>query len=105
MILLEFSLYPTDKGESVSQYVAPVLDRIDKSGIPYRLTPMGTILEGDWDEIFGLIKECYEEMRKDCKRITLIAKMDYRDAPAGRITGKVERIEQRLGRSVQTGKK
>ena len=105
MILLEFSLYPTDKGESVSKYVAPVLDKIDKSGIPYRLTPMGTILEGEWDDIFGLIKECFDQMKQECKRITLIAKMDYRDTPGGRITGKVERIEQRLNRPMQTGEK
>jgi uncharacterized protein (TIGR00106 family) len=96
MVLLEFSMYPTDKGDSVSKYVAPVLDKIDKSGIPYRLTPMGTILEGDWDEIFGLIKECFIEMKKDCHRITLIAKMDYRDAPMGRLTGKVEKLEKVL---------
>ena len=102
MILLEFSLYPTDKGESVSKYVAPVLDRIDKSGIPYRLTPMGTILEGEWDEIFGLIKECYEQMRKDCKRITLIAKMDYRDAPAGRLSSKTDKLEKVLDRPLKT---
>jgi len=103
MILLEFSLYPTDKGESVSKYVAPVLDRIDKSGIPYRLTPMGTILEGDWDEIFGLIKKCYEEMRKDCKRITLNIQMDYRDAPVGRLTSKVEKLEKVLHRPLKKG--
>jgi uncharacterized protein (TIGR00106 family) len=101
MILLEFSLYPTDKGESVSKYVAPVLDKIDKSGIPYRLTPMGTIMEGDWDEIFGVIKECFLEMKNDCHRITMIAKMDYRDAPKGRLTGKVEKLEKVLKRSLK----
>jgi uncharacterized protein (TIGR00106 family) len=103
MILLEFSLYPTDKGESVSKYVAPVLDKIDQSGIPYSLTPMGTILEGDWDEIFGLIRECFMEMKKDCHRIILIAKMDYRDAPSGRLTGKVEKLEKVLNRKLKKG--
>ena len=103
MILLEFSLYPTDKGESVSKYVAAVLDRIDKSGIPYRLTPMGTILEGDWDEVFELIKECFLEMKKDSKRITLIAKMDYREAPMGRLSGKVEKLEKVLDRPLKKG--
>lgn len=101
MILLEFSMFPTDKGESVSKYVAPVLDKIDRSGIPYQLTPMGTILEGDWDEIFGLIKGCFEEMKKDCHRITLIAKMDYRDAPMGRLTSKTDKLEKVLNRPLK----
>ena len=38
---------PLDKGESLSQYVARSLDIIDKSGLPYQLTPMGTIIEGE----------------------------------------------------------
>ena len=46
MLLLEFSMSPLGKGESVSKYVARSLDIIDKSGVDYRLNPMGTVLEG-----------------------------------------------------------
>ena len=46
MVLLEFSMSPFAKGESLSPYVARSLDIIDKSGLPYQLTPMGTIIEG-----------------------------------------------------------
>ncbi|MEE8259552.1 MAG: thiamine-binding protein, partial [Nitrospinaceae bacterium] len=46
MILLEFSMSPMDKGESVSPYVSRSLDIISNSGVPYRLGPMGTCLEG-----------------------------------------------------------
>ncbi len=34
-----------DRGDSRSQYVARALDSIDKSGLPYQLTPTGTIIE------------------------------------------------------------
>ena len=47
MVLLEFSMTPLDKGESVSAYVARSLDIVDRSGLPYQLTPMGTIVEGE----------------------------------------------------------
>ena len=53
MVLLEFSMSPLGKGESVSEYVSRSLDIIDKSGVEYRLNPMGTVLEGEWDEVFG----------------------------------------------------
>jgi uncharacterized protein (TIGR00106 family) len=56
MVLLEFSMSPMDKGESVGQYVARSLDIIDKSGVPYRLNPMGTVLEGEWDEVFAVVR-------------------------------------------------
>ena len=42
MLLLEFAMFPTTKGESVSPFVARSLDIIDKSGLPYQLTPMGS---------------------------------------------------------------
>ncbi|MDH4099996.1 MAG: MTH1187 family thiamine-binding protein [Nitrospirota bacterium] len=102
MVLLEFSMTPMDKGESVSEYVSRSLDIIDKSGLDYRLTPMGTILEGEWDEVFGVVKECFERMRVDCNRIAVSAKVDYRKAPAGRLSGKLDSVEKRLGRKLKT---
>ena len=64
MVLLEFSMSPLGKGESVGQYVARSLEIVDKSGVDYRLNPMGTVLEGDWDDVFGVVKQCYERMRR-----------------------------------------
>ena len=46
-VLLEFSMSPFDRGESLSKYVSRSLDIIDRSGIPYVLGPMGTVLEGE----------------------------------------------------------
>ncbi len=78
MVLAEFSMYPTDKGESVSHYVVQIIDHIDKAGIDYQLTPMGTILEGSWDEVFGVISECFKILEPQSNRITTIIKVDYR---------------------------
>jgi uncharacterized protein YqgV (UPF0045/DUF77 family) len=44
-VLFEFAMFPTDKGESVSKYVSKIIDMIDKSGVDYKLTPMGTVIE------------------------------------------------------------
>jgi len=51
MVLLDFSMSPMNKGESASEYVARSLDIVDKSGLPYRLTPMGTIIERAWAKV------------------------------------------------------
>ena len=102
MVLLEFSMTPLGKGESVSQYVARSLDIIDKSGLDYRLHAMGTILEGEWDEVFAVVKQCYEAMSVDCDRITCTIKVDARKGAQGRLTGKVRSVEQKLGRKLRT---
>lgn len=102
MVLLEFSMSPLGKGESVGKYVSRSLEIIDKSGVDYRLNPMGTVLEGEWDDVFRVVKKCYERMRKDCKRISCTIKVDYRKSHAGRLSGKVASVEKRLKRKLKT---
>lgn len=101
-VLVEFSMSPFGKGESVSEYVARSLDIIDRSGVAYRLTPMGTILEGEWDEVMAVVAACHERMRRDCDRISTSIRIDYRAGPGGRLRSKVESIESKLGRRLST---
>lgn len=100
-VLLEFSMTPIGRGESVSKYVARSLEIIDRSGLPYRLNPMGTVVEGDWDEVFGVVKKCFERMRKDCGRVSVSIKVDYRKGKKGRISAKVESLEKRLRKELR----
>jgi uncharacterized protein (TIGR00106 family) len=102
MVLLEFSMSPMDKGESVSNYVSRSLKIISESGVDYRLNPMGTVLEGEWDEVMGVVKKCYETMRSDCKRITCSIKIDYREGKQGRLKSKMASIEEKLGEKLNT---
>jgi uncharacterized protein (TIGR00106 family) len=102
MVLLEFSMSPLGKGESVSKYVSRSLDIIEKSGVDYRLNPMGTVLEGEWDDVMGVVKQCYERMKKDCPRISCVMKVDYRKGHKGRLAGKVASVEKKLKRKLKT---
>mgnify|MGYP000999222528 CR=1 FL=1 len=55
MVLIEFAMAPRGVGESLSAHVARILDVIDRSGLAYQLTPMGTIIEGEWGEAMGVV--------------------------------------------------
>ncbi len=101
MVLLEFSMTPLDKGESVSEYVARSVDIIDKSGLPYRLNPMGTVIEGEFDQVMEVVKECFERMSLDCRRISTTIKIDYRKGKSGRLDSKIESVKKRLGRDIK----
>ena len=100
MVLLEFSMTPLDKGESVSKQVSRSLDIIDKSGLPYRLNPMGTVLEGSLDDVLKVVRECHELMASDCGRISTSIKIDYRKGKSGRLESKIKSVEKKLGRSL-----
>ncbi len=101
MVLLEFSMSPLDKGESLSPYVSRIIEIVDKSGVNYRLTAMGTILEGEYDEVILVVRDCFKELEKDCKRISVNLKMDYRKGPQSRMDSKINKIETLLKRDIK----
>lgn len=100
-VLLEASLTPLDKGESVSQYVSRSLEIIDKSGIDYRVGPMGTCLEGEWDDVMNIVKKCFEAIKRDCRRISISIKADYREGKTNCLQTKIESLKKRLGRGLK----
>ncbi|MEZ6116746.1 MAG: MTH1187 family thiamine-binding protein [Pirellulaceae bacterium] len=102
MVLLEFSITPLGKGESVSPYVARSLDIISKSGLSYQLHAMGTIVEGELPAVLSVLQECLEALAADSDRISCSAKLDYRKGASGRLKSKVESVERHLGRKLET---
>ncbi len=102
MVLLEFSMFPTSAGESKSAYVARILDVIDTSGVTYQLTPMGTILEGEWAAVMRVVTACYETLKDDCPRISAQIKIDYRAGTESRMKSKIASVENQLGRKLST---
>lgn len=98
--LVEFSMSPLGKGESVSRYVARSLEIIDASGLPYRINPMGTVLEGEWDECMAVVRQCLDRMSTDCDRVTCSIKIDWRNGASGRLESKIAKIEQLIGKGL-----
>ena len=101
MVLAELTMFPTDKGESVSAYVAPLIDMIAKSDVSYQLTPMGTILEGSWTTVMEVITACFRYLEPECNRISVNIKIDYRAGDQSRLSSKMDKVEQILGRPIQ----
>jgi uncharacterized protein (TIGR00106 family) len=64
------------------------------------LTSMGTILEGEWDEVMAVMTACFRAMKTDCERITTSVKIDYRANASGRLKSKVESVQSKLGRKL-----
>ncbi len=101
MVLLEFSMSPLGEGQSVSKYVARSLEIIDASGLEYRLHAMGTIIEGEIDQVLAVMRDCLEAMSADCDRVTCTAKIDYRRGYSGRLDSKVASVEQKLNKTLK----
>ncbi len=102
-MLAEFSIIPVGTGESMGDAITSVLKVVDESGIPYRANAMGTIIEGSWDDIMGLIKRCQEEVIKKAPRVMTSIQIDLRPGkPLDRLTEKLKSVEKRLGKKVKS---
>jgi uncharacterized protein (TIGR00106 family) len=78
-----------------------VLKIVDASGLPYKINPMGTVIEGEWDEIMKLIKKCHNTVMKTGERAVTTISIDDRKGKPNRIDEKVKSIERRIGKSLK----
>ena len=102
-VLVEFAMFPTDKGESVSSYVSRIIKMIDQSGINYKLTPMGTVFETEnIDKALEIINNAYKQLEKDCNRVYCVVKFDIRKGKSDRLIQKIQSVEKKLGKKVNT---
>lgn len=102
MVLLEFSMSPLGKGESVGEYVAESVRIVHESGLDYRLHAMGTIIEGEWNEVMAVVTRCFEHMKERCPRVSCSIKIDYRAGVSGRLTTKVRSVQDKLPLPLKT---
>ncbi|MES9966477.1 MAG: MTH1187 family thiamine-binding protein [Sedimenticola sp.] len=98
-VLLEFSMFPTDKGESVSAYVSQVIRMIRDSGASYQLTPMGTIIESDTlEEAMTIVQRAYTILDEaGCNRVYSSLKLDIRKGKGDRLKGKLASVRDKIG--------
>jgi uncharacterized protein (TIGR00106 family) len=95
-MIAAFSITPVGVGESVSGSVAEAVRLARESGLPNETNAMFTNVEGDWDEVMGLIKACVMKIAEDAPRVSVVIKIDHRPGVTGGLHGKVEAIEDLL---------
>lgn len=100
-MLVEFSIVPIGKGSSIGDEIAKVMKIVDSSGMPYKINPMGTVVEGKWDDVIGLIKRCHNAVLKEQERVMTFISIDDRKGKPNRIEEKVRSVERRLGKELK----
>ncbi|PPG55228.1 hypothetical protein C5C41_01175 [Rathayibacter sp. AY1E9] len=99
-MLIAFSVAPSG-GEapdaSVHDAVAAAVRIVRESGLPSRTTSMFTEIEGEWDEVFDVVKRATEAVGAFGTRVSLVLKADIRPGYSGEIDGKIARLNDALG--------
>lgn len=98
-MLVAFSVAPSgadNPDASVHDAVAAAVRIVRESGLPNQTDSMFTTIEGDWDEVFAVIKAATEAVGEFGPRVSLVLKADIRPGHTGELAGKVERLENAL---------
>ncbi|MBI4341770.1 MAG: MTH1187 family thiamine-binding protein [Candidatus Omnitrophica bacterium] len=103
-MLAELEIVPIGTNSvSLSSVLAEVARLIDKSGLDYRVGAMGTVVEGEWDRVMVLAKQCHQAVLGSTGRVMTTIRIDDRkDKPGtGRITQKVQSLETKVGKPLR----
>jgi uncharacterized protein (TIGR00106 family) len=95
-VLAAFSVTPIGAADSVGDAVAEAVAVVRASGLPNETNAMFTNVEGDWDEVMGVIRRCVDAVSAHAPRVSVVIKVDHRPGTHGALQAKVESVERRL---------
>ncbi|KZM69716.1 MTH1187 family thiamine-binding protein [Nocardia terpenica] len=95
-MLAAFSITPVGVGEDVGREVAEAVRVIRESGLPNRTAASFTEIEGEWDEVFDVIKKATDAVMAVSTRCSIVIKADIRPSRTNTLTTKVESVERYL---------
>ena len=95
-MIAAFSITPLGMGPSVSEPVAEAVRLVRASGLPNETNAMFTNIEGDWDEVMGVIKSCVDSVAAAAPRVSVVIKIDHRAGVTDGIHAKVDAVERQL---------
>ena len=100
-MMVELSIVPVGNDAHISKYVAEAVKLVHASGVEYRLTPMGTLLIGEWEPVMAIVRQCHEAVRQHCDRVVTKIKIVDVAGEQKMPEYKVASVEKLLGFAVK----
>lgn len=98
-MLVEMTMYPL--GEThVGKDLAEIMKTVNDSSLPYRLTPTGTCIEGEWDEVMALVKRCHQQMRRHSSHVVTSVTIEDEEGATNKLRENVASVEQKVAFSI-----
>jgi uncharacterized protein (TIGR00106 family) len=91
-MIAEFSITPLQT-EHLSKDIAKVAEILKHSGLPYKLGPMGTCVEGDLENVLAAIRRCHEAIASHHERVFTTITIDDRKTHAHHLNDMVTSVE------------
>lgn len=101
-MLAELSIIPVGGNTHSSAELAKILKLVEQSGLPYQFTPSSTCIEGEWDQIMPLIRQCHDRARKDSPHVVTFIKLEEDEGERNKLADNVTSVEEKLGHPLNT---
>jgi len=100
-MLIELSINPLGRGTHLSHDLAEILKTVDESGLKYCLTPLGTCIEGEWDEVMALVKRCHQQERTRSKHVLTTVRIEDEDGATDKLNANIASVERAVGHQLR----
>lgn len=99
-MLFSVSMFPIGAGDDLSHPVAEVIDEIGHAHLPYQVSAMNTIIEGEWDEVMPVIRKAHKRLVEENDRVYLTITIDEHGHGKSRLKGAIADVDRELGQAV-----
>src|SRR5947207_4490354 len=100
-MLFEISIIPLGTETALSTRLAEILKKVDASGLPYQLTASATLIEGSWDQVMPVVRQCHEVACSFSPHVVTSIKIEDDKDAVNKLETNVEHVEEKLGRSLR----
>jgi uncharacterized protein (TIGR00106 family) len=101
-MLAEFSILPLGTNEHLSEPLAEILKLVDTMGLPYKLTPGSTGVEGEWQDVMEVVRQCHLRMRDNSNHVVTVIKIEDEEGATDKINRNIVSVEESAGRKFST---
>lgn len=96
-MLVELTIIPIGTGTHLADQLAEIVGIVDRSGLSYQLTPSGTCIEGEWDDVMPIIRQCHDHARRKAGHIQTVISIEDEKGAKNKLRLNVEALEKKLG--------
>lgn len=96
-VMVDLCVIPIGVGVSLSEYIVACQKIIREAGLTHEMHAYGTNVEGEWDDVFAVVKRCHETVHAmGAPRITTTIKLGTRVDRAQSLADKVNSVTEKL---------
>lgn len=100
-MLVELSISPLGRGVHISADLGAILKIVDESGLRYVLTPFGTCIEGQWEEVMPVVKQCHDQARKLSAHVMTTVRIEDEQGATDKLHENIASVERAAGRELR----